>query len=570
MKLKLTEKIVFRIVLFTVIQILILMGITTYVTYTNMLNTLKERMINTVDNCYETISEQVDLAAMVLTTEESELYKNAKYDFELIQNTSNTTFLYLVTKADNQFVYIIDGLPPDDEYAASYYETVESDYVDLHQQVFDTGQPIYGTFENYEGEILFTNYFPVFDDQHAVVGTIGFDFDVTEEMNQMLGNFHNVVRITLIFLVIIGIILGLMLRKLLSPIGILSSSCNTMANYDLSHEVPSNFKGEFKVLSESLCMLRNNNLNLIKEIESLSSQVDERFNTIQEASHAISQMVESNTNGMQKSESVTMDVNSNIQKLSSSNKSLSESIDRVDVIEKQLVTLGETLNENANASSSNVMLIKSSVNDTSERFSSLTIMMKEMAAQSDVITGINETIRSIAHQTNLLALNASIEAARAGEQGRGFAVVADEIRKLAEESSTAVEEIDQIIHKVLDDISKSNDITNMSLKTLVSSQDIIDTTLSQFSSTDKSVRDIVHEITILKDTVRKMMTIREETMRVAENMFNLSSVNTDLISTVSGALQEEMVSIEEITNSIDSLEIIISDLMGKINQYKLV
>lgn len=132
-------------------------------------------------------------------------------------------------------------------------------------------------------------------------------------------------------------------------------------------------------------------------------------------------------------------------------------------------------------------------NEFQDVMSSIIEKISILTEQAENISKIMDAISSIASQTGLLSLNASIEAARAGEFGRGFAVVASEVRKLADQSHTATQNINNIISFVYSDLLQIKDILDKSSSVFKQQRESVGSTEKAFKNINSFVNDFVNQ-----------------------------------------------------------------------------
>lgn len=433
------------------------------------------------------------------------------------------------------------------------------------------------SFDKKTGKIEDLNGFKKsFEDARSDINLMGEVMEITAEVtkahmratiNATIIKFSVLSGLTILITLIIGILISKDSSKVLDKIKALAIR---LSDYDFSEDLVLNRRDEYGQTAEALNKSQenirtfiNNIIEKVKDIDSSSNYLFTSINVISKDFNEVYEATKKINVGLQENSAISEEISASVEEVNTS----------VDVLSAK-ATDG-TNNSNSIKDRANGVLdaSKSAISNINNMYEEKETMIINAIEEGKVVSEIGvmaNTISSISEQINLLALNAAIEAARAGEQGRGFAVVAEEVRKLADQSSEAVNNVKGIIAKV----QKSFDDLAIGSKGLLSFMDKdVNVQFENFSNVGEQyykdaefVNNMSSELAAMSEEINATINQVSEAVQHLADMSQRSSENT---SDIEESLNRSTYSMEKMSGTAEQQSMLANNLNEMVKRFKV-
>ncbi|WP_382352485.1 methyl-accepting chemotaxis protein [Lederbergia graminis] len=360
------------------------------------------------------------------------------------------------------------------------------------------------------------------------------------------------------------------IKKLTKPLASLSASMRKVREGDLSLKVPlKSTMPEIISLTKSFNQMMDYMKNLIVEVQSTTTQLSSTSTMLSESSN----IVRDNTNQLFH---VINIVNEGAeQTASSSDHSMNQFQvikNNINQVANQINVLDESaehMNEQAQTGKAHLDDMMDSMHELRNEFMNINSIIVEMKDQSREIEGVVKLIQNISEQTKLLALNATIEAARAGEAGKGFAVVAAEVKKLADQTSSATEEIKVPITRMTMISEKISEEANQMSAKMNSHIDVTSNSNDAFQFLLVKIMDTIQKLQDMKLELKELMQLVPEMEQLAENFTSISQETLASTEEIAALSENQLLLVKQNQEISNNLHVISDDLQELSSKFRI-
>ncbi|AVK48762.1 chemotaxis protein [Clostridium sp. MF28] len=374
-----------------------------------------------------------------------------------------------------------------------------------------------------------------------------------------------------IFSVLITLFVGIAISRDSSKVLFkIKNLATRLSNYDFSEDLVLKRYDEYGQTADTLNRAQQN-------VRELISAITENIHNVNSSSENLTISVNEISSNLIAVNEETKKINTSVQENSAIAEEISASV-------KEVNLTVNILSEKAMDGTSNVTNIKVRANtvenSSNKAIQSISKVYREK--EEKIIKAIEEgkvvheigimanAISAIAEQINLLSLNAAIEAARAGEQGRGFAVVAEEVRKLADQSSEAVENVKKVIGKVeksFNDLSLSSNELLQFMDVDVNKQfeefshigkqyykdaDFVNSMSSELARMSEEINEVISQVS---DAVQHMAQMSQRSSESTNSIENSSSNSISSMKNISVNAKEQLTLAKKLEETIEKFKI---------------